>query len=258
MNFYDENALVGQQLHEIAANSSSFTIENNEETEVNDNFNESSVEGIETTATEVATKELTEDLGELNLNADSVHEFNEESQNKNVEDFSSNEDEHEDEDEDEDAVDNGDSESDSDDDDNEFTATSSITKRQQQKHSNYVTKKEREDLSSSDDDEEAIEMSAEFNSEWANLAEDLANANDKNNDLSNDIDEYAPVPVDLSNDIAVNDIAAAQVGYPLNPDAEFIDVNGVLANHSMPKFEKLTIAITPTHNQEGTETEDMK
>ncbi|KAH8262916.1 hypothetical protein KR044_002020, partial [Drosophila immigrans] len=106
--------------------------------------------------------------------------------------------------------------------------------------------REREELESSDDEEDhnaaAIEMSDTFNDEWSTL--EIA---DPGNDLNNHIDiEEAEkfVPVDLSNDIAVNDIAAANPDYPYNPDAELIDV-GVEAAPSaqmMPMFEKLSMA----------------
>lgn len=122
------------------------------------------------------------------------------------------------------------------------------------KHSNYAVNKHREDVSSSDEEdaEDAVEMNKEFNEEWDSLAEDLANKNDRDNDLSNDIDIYeSAVPVDLSNDLAVNDIAASQPGYPLNPDAEFVDVDGAITNSTsagQPKFEKLSMNSTSYQN----------
>lgn len=62
-----------------------------------------------------------------------------------------------------------------------------------------------------------IEEQAQHNSEWDSLSD--------NNIYANDIDLYAPesVPVDLSNDIAVNDMLADQ-GF-VDPDAEIFDVN---------------------------------
>lgn len=102
-----------------------------------------------------------------------------------------------------------------------------------------IRQKEREDLSSSDDEEaNAPEMPAAFNDEWGSLNEPT----NEQNDLSNDIDVYDVVPIDLSNDIAVNDAA----DLPINPDAEFIDVYGVQHQaNSMPKFEKLSLDYQP-------------
>ncbi|KAM8717322.1 hypothetical protein ACLKA7_004082 [Drosophila subpalustris] len=101
--------------------------------------------------------------------------------------------------------------------------------------------REREELESSDDEENfaaPIEMSDTFNDEWATL--DGENA-DPDNDLNNHIDIYEKfVPVDLSNDIAVNDAAAANPDYPSNPDAELIAVVPVNVQ-TMPKFEKLSL-----------------
>ncbi|XP_030384263.1 uncharacterized protein LOC115631601 [Scaptodrosophila lebanonensis] len=113
--------------------------------------------------------------------------------------------------------------------------------------------KEREELESSDDEEsgagEHVEMSPTFNAEWETLAEDLANKNDAANDLSNHIDESFEhlAPIDLSHDIAVNDIAAANAQFPYNPDAELIDISNV---QMLPKFEKLTLAIAPAVEQQ--------
>ncbi|XP_034098249.1 uncharacterized protein LOC117563830 [Drosophila albomicans] len=106
--------------------------------------------------------------------------------------------------------------------------------------------REREELESSDDEESnheaAIEMSDTFNDEWASL--DIADpGNDLNNHIDIEVEKF--VPVDLSNDIAVNDIAAANPDYPYNPDAELIDVEGAAAAHVMPKFEKLSLAPLP-------------
>ncbi|XP_023170475.2 uncharacterized protein LOC111599143 [Drosophila hydei] len=109
--------------------------------------------------------------------------------------------------------------------------------------------REREELESSDDEDEhatPVEMSDTFNDEWATLDEDAATfaAADPDNDLNNHIDIYENLaPVDLSNDIAVNDIAAANPNYPYNPDAELIDLPA--AGRAMPKFEKLSL-LPPT------------
>ncbi|KAH8377066.1 hypothetical protein KR093_003290, partial [Drosophila rubida] len=110
--------------------------------------------------------------------------------------------------------------------------------------------REREELESSDDEEDSnhaapIEMSDTFNDEWATLDEIADPGNDLNNHI--DIEEVEKfVPVDLSNDIAVNDIAAANPHYPYNPDAELIDVNVETTGQAMmPKFEKLSLA--PLH-----------
>ncbi|KAL9928168.1 virus-induced RNA 1 [Glossina fuscipes fuscipes] len=122
----------------------------------------------------------------------------------------------------------------------------------------------REDMSSSSDDEtsELIEMHPDFNAEWGDLKADTDN---DGNNLSNDIDVQFK-PFDLSHDIAVNDIAAAQVDFPLNPDAEFIDVFGVPHSiNSMPKFEKLslnpypsTAYETPSSSSSNIQTQVMK
>jgi len=100
--------------------------------------------------------------------------------------------------------------------------------------------REREELESSDDEEDVaapIEMSETFNDEWATLDGEIV---DPGNDLNNHIDIYDKfVPVDLSNDIAVNDIAAANPDFPYNPDAEVIEVPAPV--QVMPKFEELSL-----------------
>lgn len=121
----------------------------------------------------------------------------------------------------------------------------------------------REDVSSSSDDEtsELIEMHPDFNAEWGDLK---ADTDKDSNNLSNDIDVHFK-PFDLSHDITVNDIAAAQVDFPLNPDAEFIDVFGVPHSiNSMPKFEKLSLNYpstayeTPSPSSSNMQTQVMK
>lgn len=116
----------------------------------------------------------------------------------------------------------------------------------EKRYANYANNKNREDLSSSDDEVEgdAVQMNPGFDSEWGDLKEDLARASNEQNDLSNEIDAYEAVPVDLSNDIAVNDIAAANPDFPINPDAEVFDVNALKNPGAMPMFEKLTISET--------------
>lgn len=82
-----------------------------------------------------------------------------------------------------------------------------------------------------DTDEEHIEHG---DSEWNSLAD--------NHIYANDIDLYAPesVPVDLSNDIAVNDMLADQ-GF-VDPDAEVFDVNEFPGGGDLQKpFTKLHI-----------------
>ncbi|XP_017065512.2 nardilysin isoform X1 [Drosophila eugracilis] len=112
-------------------------------------------------------------------------------------------------------------------------------------------KKEREEFDSSDDeDAEAttpVIMSETFNDEWAEFDQDQDQDQDHDqeldfgNDLNNEIDiEENFVPVDLSNDIAVNDMAAADPDFPHNPDAEFIVHPSVV--RTMPMFEKLSLA----------------
>lgn len=115
-------------------------------------------------------------------------------------------------------------------------------------------KKEREEFDSSDDeDAEAttpVEMGDAFNEEWAEFDQeedqdqdqdhDLDIEADAGNELNNEIDiEENFVPIDLSNDIAVNDLAAADPDFPLNPDAEFIAAPAV--GRTMPMFEKLSL-----------------
>ncbi|XP_016941755.3 retrotransposon Gag-like protein 5 isoform X2 [Drosophila suzukii] len=109
-------------------------------------------------------------------------------------------------------------------------------------------KREREELESSDDEDgEAttpVVMSETFNDEWAEFDQDQdqdeGQDNEFDNDLNNEIDiEENFVPVDLSNDIAVNDIAAADPNFQHNPDAEFIVDPSVV--RTMPMFEKLSV-----------------
>ncbi|XP_037708588.1 uncharacterized protein LOC119546402 isoform X3 [Drosophila subpulchrella] len=109
-------------------------------------------------------------------------------------------------------------------------------------------KREREELESSDDEDgEAttpVVMSETFNDEWAEFDQDQdqdeGQDHEFDNDLNNEIDiEENFVPVDLSNDIAVNDIAAADPNFPHNPDAEFIVDPSVI--RTMPMFEKLSL-----------------
>lgn len=114
----------------------------------------------------------------------------------------------------------------------------------EKRYANYANNKNREDLSSSDDEAEGdeVEMGPGFDSEWGDLKADLARASNEQNDLSNDIDAYDAVPVDLSNDIAVNDIAAQNPDLAVNPDAEVFDVNALKNPGAVPMFEKLTIS----------------
>eukprot|EP00099_Drosophila_melanogaster_P024864 NP_723746.1 virus-induced RNA 1, isoform A [Drosophila melanogaster] len=115
-------------------------------------------------------------------------------------------------------------------------------------------KKEREEFDSSDDEDgEAttpVVMSETFNDEWAEFDQDQDREHDRNedqdhdldfeNDLNNEIDiEENFVPIDLSNDIAVNDLAAADPNFPINEDAEFIVHPAVI--RTMPMFEKLSL-----------------
>ncbi|KAH8267521.1 hypothetical protein KR018_012209, partial [Drosophila ironensis] len=115
-------------------------------------------------------------------------------------------------------------------------------------------KKEREEFDSSDDEDvettTPVEMSETFNEEWSEFDHDQDQDNDQDreldvetdagNELDNDIAiEENFVPVDLSNDIAVNDFAAADPDFPLNPDAEVIVAPTVFK--AMPMFEKLTL-----------------
>lgn len=107
--------------------------------------------------------------------------------------------------------------------------------------------REREELESSDDEEErvgeAVQMSDTFNDEWASLDRDDEFA-DFGNDLNNHIDIYENVvPGDLSNDIAVNYAAAADPNFPINPDAEVFEVpQPGQTLPTMPKFEKLSLS----------------
>ncbi|XP_026834642.1 uncharacterized protein LOC6543049 isoform X1 [Drosophila erecta] len=115
-------------------------------------------------------------------------------------------------------------------------------------------KKEREEFDSSDDEDgestTPVVMSDTFNDEWAEFDQDQGRDQDPNedqvaeldieNDLSNDIDiEENFGPIDLSNDIAVNDVAAADPHFPINADAEFIVHPAVV--RTMPMFEKLSL-----------------
>lgn len=93
----------------------------------------------------------------------------------------------------------------------------------------------REDVSSSDDDDDDDEeddseekekddsnKNEGLESEWGDAGASIVSLDDKNI-LTNEIDGYESVPIDLSNDIAVNDIMADQAA-PVNPDAELFDV----------------------------------
>ncbi|KAH8412543.1 hypothetical protein KR009_002909, partial [Drosophila setifemur] len=117
-----------------------------------------------------------------------------------------------------------------------------------------LQQKEREEFDSSDDeDAEAttpVQMSDAFNDEWAEFDQvededqdqdhDLDIEADAGNELDNDIDiEENFVPVDLSNDIAVNDLAAADPNFPRNPDAEIFMAPSMIK--AMPMFEKLSL-----------------
>ncbi|XP_001356755.2 uncharacterized protein vir-1 isoform X2 [Drosophila pseudoobscura] len=119
--------------------------------------------------------------------------------------------------------------------------------------------REREELESSDDEDgEAIapvEMSETFNEEWETLDQDqeqdqnevaddqdrdLDQEADAGNNLDNHIDIYeSSLPIDLSHDIAVNDFAAANPDFSVNPDAELISGPSVIK--AMPMFEKLSM-----------------
>ncbi|KAH8281896.1 hypothetical protein KR054_003973, partial [Drosophila jambulina] len=110
-----------------------------------------------------------------------------------------------------------------------------------------MEEKDREELESSDDeDAEAttpVVMSETFNEEWAEFDQDHDQdiEGDIENDLNNDIDiEENFVPVDLSNDIAVNDLAAADPDFPHNPDAEVFAPPTLIK--AMPMFEKLSLS----------------
>ncbi|ALC38498.1 vir-1 [Drosophila busckii] len=102
--------------------------------------------------------------------------------------------------------------------------------------------KEREELESDADDADdalvvpVVVMSDTFNEEWSEQAQP-----EDANDLSNDIESHeGRIPIDLSNDIAVNDWAAANANFEPNPDAELIEV-AVKPLKAMPKFEKLSL-----------------
>lgn len=122
-----------------------------------------------------------------------------------------------------------------------------------------IRNKYREDVSSSDDEQDpsvaAAGMHPTFNDEWGSYSEEQKynrhhqqiGFNKENNDLSNDIDVYDVEPIDLSNDIAVNDAP----NLAINPDAEFVDIFGAKQSlASMPKFEKLSLSQTPDDDGE--------
>lgn len=90
-----------------------------------------------------------------------------------------------------------------------------------------------DEFSADTDTDEEAEHNANSNSEWSSQAD--------NNIYANDIDLYAPesVPVDLSNDIAVNDMLADQ-GF-VDPDAEVFDVNEFPRGGLHKPFAKLHI-----------------
>ncbi|KAH8248649.1 hypothetical protein KR032_001808 [Drosophila birchii] len=124
---------------------------------------------------------------------------------------------------------------------------------QEQESMEMMKEKEREEFDSSDDeDAEAttpVVMSETFNDEWSEFDQDheqdqeheLDIEGDFENDLNNDIDiEENFVPVDLSNDIAVNDLAAADPDFPHNPDAEVFAPPTLIK--AMPMFEKLSLS----------------
>lgn len=116
----------------------------------------------------------------------------------------------------------------------------------EQKPSNQEKHSLREDVSSSDDedgdgDEKADGEEKEqsdtpknegLENEWGGLSDAVdaaaAAADNDKNILTNEIDLYESVPIDLSNDIAVNDIMADQ-GAPAHPDAEVFDVEELKA-----------------------------
>ncbi|XP_036340881.1 uncharacterized protein LOC118750496 [Rhagoletis pomonella] len=119
---------------------------------------------------------------------------------------------------------------------------------------NYDSNKNREDASSDDDEQEKIvEMNPVFESEWADLEKDLAKKEDDKNDLGNEIDSLDAVPKNLSNDIAVNDLAAADGGLSIDPDAEFIDIS---ISGRVPELEKLKIS--PSSNEDGSTLQNDK
>ncbi|KAH8391542.1 hypothetical protein KR200_009437, partial [Drosophila serrata] len=124
----------------------------------------------------------------------------------------------------------------------------------QEKESMEMMKhKDREEFDSSDDEDAEtttpIVMSETFDEEWAEFDQDHGQDQDHEvelegdfeNDLNNDIDiEENFVPVDLSNDIAVNDLAAADPDFPHNPDAEVFAPPTLIK--AMPMFEKLSLS----------------
>lgn len=128
-----------------------------------------------------------------------------------------------------------------DDDDNDPQLKELRQQMQMQMH------REREELESSDDEEEhvgaAVEMSDTFNEEWASLDAEAEDGDDEAaNDLNNHIDIYENiVPGDLSNDIEVNDAAAKDPNFPINPDAEVFDVTQHGQMPTMAKIEKLSL-----------------
>ncbi|XP_017024541.1 retrotransposon Gag-like protein 5 isoform X1 [Drosophila kikkawai] len=131
-----------------------------------------------------------------------------------------------------------------------------LEEEHQEKESMEMMKeKEREEFDSSDDEDAEtttpVVMSETFNDEWAEFDQDqeqdqdhqLDIEGDFENDLNNDIDigiEENFVPVDLSNDIAVNDVAAADPDFPHNPDAEVFAPPTLIK--AMPMFEKLSLS----------------
>lgn len=104
-----------------------------------------------------------------------------------------------------------------------------------------------DEFSADTDSEEVAEQDGSNfngNGEWDSVESggNFENTNQDNNIYGNDIDLYAPesVPVDLSNDIAVNDMLADQ-GF-VDPDAEVFDVNELVfpEGHKTP-FAKLEL-----------------
>ncbi|XP_017483223.1 PREDICTED: uncharacterized protein LOC108372092 [Rhagoletis zephyria] len=124
----------------------------------------------------------------------------------------------------------------------------------EKRHQNDDSNKNREDASSDDEEQENnVEMNPVFESEWADLEKDLAKKEDEKNDLGNEIDSLDAVPVNLSNDIAVNDLAAPDTGLSIDPDAEFIDIS---RTGRVPELEKLKI--TTSSNEVGSTLQDDK
>ncbi|XP_055847205.1 uncharacterized protein LOC129912775 [Episyrphus balteatus] len=111
-----------------------------------------------------------------------------------------------------------------------------------QKPYNQESHSLREDVSSSDDEddnEDAADTEEKggdtptknegLESEWGGIV-----SLDDKNILTNEIDMYESVPIDLSNDIAINDIMADQAA-PVNPDAELFDVEELTLGQDEPK-----------------------